>query len=54
MTGLPEPVRTPVVEQADGGGVLGQEPPPGNWDWLRFLIGVLAFDLLVSVSGVSA
>ena len=23
-----EPVRTPVVEQADGGGVLGQEPAP--------------------------
>jgi hypothetical protein len=24
-----EPVCTPVVEQADGGGVLGQEPAPG-------------------------
>ena len=42
------------VQQADGGGVLRQEPAPGNWDWLRFLIGVLPFDLLVSASGVSA
>jgi hypothetical protein len=25
---LREPARTPVVEQADGGGVLGQEPAP--------------------------
>jgi hypothetical protein len=43
-----------AVEQADGGGVLGQEPAPGNWNWLKFPIVVLSFDVLVLVSGVSA
>jgi len=42
------------VEQADGGGVLGQEPAPLNWNWLRFLIGFVSFDLLVLAVGVSA
>jgi hypothetical protein len=43
-----------AVEQADGGGVLGQEPAPLNWNWLKFPIVVLSFDVLVLVSGVSA
>jgi hypothetical protein len=43
-----------AVQEADGGGVLGQEPAPLNWNWLRFVIVVLAFDLLLSTSGVSA
>jgi hypothetical protein len=42
------------VQQADGGGVLGQEPAPLNWNWLRFLIADLPLDVLVLVSGVSA
>jgi hypothetical protein len=42
------------VQQADGGGVLRQEPAPLNWNWLKFPIVVLSFDLLVLVSGVSA
>lgn len=43
-----------AVQEADRGGVLGQETAPLNWNWLRFLITVLAFDLLILVSGVSA
>jgi hypothetical protein len=42
------------VEQADRGGVLGQEPAPLNWNWLKFPIPVLAFDMLGLVSGVPA
>jgi hypothetical protein len=46
-----------VVEQpVDGGGGEGlrHDGVEANWNWLRFLIGLLPFELLVSVSGVSA
>jgi hypothetical protein len=34
--------------------VLWQEAAPLNWNWLKFPIAVLPFDMLVLVSGVSA
>jgi hypothetical protein len=42
------------VEQADSGGVLGQEPAPLNWNWLRFLIDDLSFDLGTCACGAPA
>jgi hypothetical protein len=46
-------VGEPVDDRGAKAGV-GERGGPFNWDWLRFLIGVLPFDLLVSASGVSA
>jgi hypothetical protein len=44
-------------EPVDDGGAeagVGEGAGPFNWNWLRFPIGVLPFDLLVLVFGVSA
>ena len=40
----------------DGGGQdgVGEDRAPFNWNWLKFPIAVLPFDMLVLVSGVSA
>jgi hypothetical protein len=45
-----------VQEPVDGRGGegLGHELVEGIWNWLRFQVPVFPFDLLVSVSGVSA
>ena len=45
-----------VQESVDGRGGegLGHELVEGNWNWLKFPIVVLSFDVLVLVSGVSA
>jgi len=45
-----------VQEPVDGRGGegLGHELVEGNWDWLRFLIAHLPFDVLGCRSGVSA
>jgi hypothetical protein len=45
-----------VQEPVDGGcgQGLGHDGVESNWNWLRFLIAVRPFDLLVSVSGASA
>jgi hypothetical protein len=42
------------VEQGLGDDGVGEQRVPVNWNWLRFRMMVLAFDLLVSVSGVSS
>lgn len=42
------------VEEGGGDGGVAEDLSPGNWNWLRFLIAVRPFDLLVSVSGASA
>jgi hypothetical protein len=49
VAGVDEP-----VEQGLGDDRVGEQRVPVNWNWLRFLIGVLPFDLLVLVFGVSA
>jgi hypothetical protein len=44
-------------EPVDGGlgqERVGHEREPFNWNWLKFPIVVLSFDVLVLVSGVSA
>ena len=33
---------------------VGHQREPFNWNWLKFPIVVLSFDVLVLVSGVSA
>ena len=46
-----------VDEPVDGRGcddVIAEGLAPANWNWLRFGIVVAAFDLLISVSGVSS
>jgi hypothetical protein len=43
-----------AVDHGGGDHVVAEDLAPANWNWLRFLIVVLAFDLLISVSGVSA
>jgi hypothetical protein len=43
-----------AVDHGGGDGVVAEDLAPANWNWLRFPITVLAFDLLVLVSGVSA
>ena len=42
------------VQDADGGGVLGQEPSPLNWDWHMFVWAQMRCELLFLVCGVSA
>jgi hypothetical protein len=42
------------VQKRFGDDWVGEQRVPVNWNWLRFLIGVLPFDLLVLVFGVSA
>ena len=49
VAGVDEP-----VEQGFGDDRVGEQRVPVNWNWLRFRMMVLAFDLLVSVSGVSS
>jgi hypothetical protein len=46
-------VDEPVQEGLGDDGV-GEQRVPVNWNWLRFPITVLAFDLRFSVSGVSS
>jgi hypothetical protein len=43
-----------AVDGRGGGDVVAEGFSPANWNWLRFRMMVLAFDLLVSVSGVSS
>ena len=43
-----------AVDGRGGGDVAAEGFSPANWNWLRFRMMVLAFDLLVSVSGVSS
>jgi hypothetical protein len=43
-----------AVDHGGGDGIVAEDLAPPNWNWLRFLIGVLPFDLLVLVFGVSA
>jgi hypothetical protein len=43
----------PVDDRGDEAGV-GEDGSPFNWNWLKFPIVVLSFDVLVLVSGVSA
>ena len=42
------------VEEGGGDGGVAEDLAPGNWNWLKFPIVVLSFDVLVLVSGVSA
>jgi hypothetical protein len=42
------------VEEGSGDGGIAEDLTPRNWNWLRFLIAVRPFHLLVSVSGASA
>jgi hypothetical protein len=42
------------VEEGGGDGGVAEDLSPGNWNWLKFPIVVLSFDVLVLVSGVSA
>jgi hypothetical protein len=62
---LAVPVGLAVQDEFPGGGLepvegglgeqsVGHQGQPFNRDWLRFRMMVLAFDLLVSVSGVSS
>jgi hypothetical protein len=43
-----------AVEQGFGDDRVGEQRVPVNWNWLKFPIVVLSFDVLVLVSGVSA
>ena len=43
-----------AVQEGFGDDGVGEQGVPVNWNWLRFPIGVLPFDLLVLVFGVSA
>jgi len=46
-----------VDEPVDHGGgdhFVAEGLAPPNWNWLKFPIAVVPFDLLVSVSGVSS
>jgi hypothetical protein len=43
-----------LVQERLGDDGVGEQGIPVSWNWLRFPITVLAFDLLVSVSGVSS
>ena len=49
VAGVDEP-----VEEGFGDDGVGEQGVPVIWNWLRFRIAVFPFDLLVSVSGVSA
>jgi hypothetical protein len=49
VAGVDEP-----VQERFGDDRVREQRVPVNWNWLRFLIGVLPFDLLVLVFGVSA
>jgi hypothetical protein len=42
------------VDHRGGDYLVAEHLSPPNWNWLRFRMMVLAFDLLVSVSGVSS
>jgi hypothetical protein len=43
--------RSTMAAQSRG---VGEGAGPFNWNWLKFPIVVLSFDVLVLVSGVSA
>jgi hypothetical protein len=43
-----------AVQEDGGDGGAADDFAPGNWNWLKFPIVVLSFDVLVLVSGVSA
>jgi hypothetical protein len=43
-----------AVDHGGGDHVIAEHLAPANWNWLRFLIGLLPFGLLVWVFGVSA
>jgi len=49
VAGVDEP-----VEQGFGDDGVGEQRVPVNWNWLRFLIGDLAFDLGSCACGVPA
>jgi hypothetical protein len=42
------------VDHGGGGDLVAEDLAPANWNWLKFPIVVLSFDVLVLVSGVSA
>jgi hypothetical protein len=42
------------VEEGGGDGGVAEDLSPRNWNWLKFPIAVLPFDMLVLISGVSA
>jgi hypothetical protein len=42
------------VDHRGGDDVVAEDLAPPNWDWLRFLIGCLAFDLRLCLTGGSA
>jgi hypothetical protein len=42
-----------VDDRSDEPGV-GEDGSPFNWNWLKFPIAVLPFDMMVLVSGMSA
>jgi hypothetical protein len=49
VAGVEDPVQDGLAD--DG---VGEQRVPVNWNWLKFPIVVLSFDVLVLVSGVSA